>query len=345
MADISRYLNAIMAAVLGEQVRGSIHDAIDIINKVGEKQLGAGTAINEGDPAGGYYDNSLYINTSTDQLLKCNGTTWVAIDYIRGNGIADITGPVTSGLVDIYTINYTDGASVTFDVHNGRGIISVTKTNTTGLIDTYTIAYNDGTNNTFTIKNGNEWYWGQLVSGMVAADTAFTLPFEVRPGDGYLNIAEDAIYSCKSGAPAGVASVWNYRFTIASAATGTNDYGMLINKPAINGNTLLGNMTSATLGLMDVSDADMWLNDGATPPVIIEKTMAVDSTSITFSTAEMSAIVANGWAVRPFFSCAIDQAPPSLKKMIAKTDGSLQLTYSKVKSAQAPCKCRLRIVK
>ena len=33
MADISRYLNQIKAAVKGEEVRGSIHDAIDAINK------------------------------------------------------------------------------------------------------------------------------------------------------------------------------------------------------------------------------------------------------------------------------------------------------------------------
>ena len=32
MADISRYLNAILAAVYGEEVRGSIHDAINVIN-------------------------------------------------------------------------------------------------------------------------------------------------------------------------------------------------------------------------------------------------------------------------------------------------------------------------
>ena len=32
MADISRYLNAILAAVYGEEVRGSIHDAIKVIN-------------------------------------------------------------------------------------------------------------------------------------------------------------------------------------------------------------------------------------------------------------------------------------------------------------------------
>ena len=345
MADISRYLQAIMQAVLGEQVRGSIHDAIDIINKVSEKQIDAGTAINAGDPAGSYYDKSLYINTATDKLLRCNGTTWQEVGYIRGNGISEITGPVSSGLTDTYTIHYTDGDTVDFTVTNGKGILSVTLTNQSGLLDTYTIAYNDGNTDTFTVKNGNEWYWGTLVSGKVAAGASFTLPFAVRPGDGYLNISEDALYECTSGANAGMTSVWEYKFTITSSSTGTNDYSMLINLPSINSVQLIGNKTSAQLGLKAEADSDTWLKDSSTPPQVIEKTMAVDSTSITFSTAEMATVVANGWAVKAFFDCAIDQVPPTLKKMIAKTDGSLQINYSKVKAAQAPCKCKLRIIK
>ena len=39
MANINTYLQAILQAVYGEDVRGSIHDAIDIINKVGEVVL------------------------------------------------------------------------------------------------------------------------------------------------------------------------------------------------------------------------------------------------------------------------------------------------------------------
>ena len=37
---------------------------------------------------------------------------------------------------------------------NGRGISSVAKTGTNGLIDTYTITYSDGTTSTFTVTNG-----------------------------------------------------------------------------------------------------------------------------------------------------------------------------------------------
>ena len=98
-----------------------------------------------------------------------------------GRGIQEITGPVTSGLVDTYTIHYTDGTTSVFTVTNGapgangtngangqdgqdgqngqdgqdgRGIQNITGPVTNGLNDTYTINYTDGTTSTFTVKNG-----------------------------------------------------------------------------------------------------------------------------------------------------------------------------------------------
>ena len=37
---------------------------------------------------------------------------------------------------------------------SGRGIVSITKTSTSGLVDTYTILYTDDTTSTFTVTNG-----------------------------------------------------------------------------------------------------------------------------------------------------------------------------------------------
>ena len=89
-----------------------------------------------------------------------------------GNGIASITGPTTNGLVDTYTITYTNGQTTTFTVTNGaagapgtpgapgndgedgRGITSITGPVTVGLTDTYTIHYSDNTTSTFTVTNG-----------------------------------------------------------------------------------------------------------------------------------------------------------------------------------------------
>ena len=48
-----------------------------------------------------------------------------------------------------YELGYVKGA-------DGRGIVSIEKTGTSGLIDTYTITYSDGTTTTFVVKNGED---------------------------------------------------------------------------------------------------------------------------------------------------------------------------------------------
>lgn len=71
-----------------------------------------------------------------------------------GKGVVSIEKTSTSGLVDTYTITYTDGDTDTFTITNGNGIASVAKTGTSGLVDTYTITYTDGDTDTFTVTNG-----------------------------------------------------------------------------------------------------------------------------------------------------------------------------------------------
>lgn len=88
-----------------------------------------------------------------------------------GRGITSISKTGTNGLVDTYTITYTDATTSTFEVTNGkdgvdgtngtngtdgRGIVSITKTSTSGLVDTYTILYTDETTSTFTVTNGKD---------------------------------------------------------------------------------------------------------------------------------------------------------------------------------------------
>lgn len=72
-----------------------------------------------------------------------------------GNGIASIEKTGTSGLVDTYTITFTNGNSTTFTVKNGKGIVSIAKTGSSGNVDTYTITFNDGDTTTFTVTNAN----------------------------------------------------------------------------------------------------------------------------------------------------------------------------------------------
>lgn len=86
MADISQYLAAILSAVYGEDVRGSIHDAIEIINDVSEVILSTGTAITGPTSSStGFYEDSLYLNTNTYELWKCVGTdTWSSLGILKG---------------------------------------------------------------------------------------------------------------------------------------------------------------------------------------------------------------------------------------------------------------------
>jgi len=87
MADISTYLAAILSAVYGEDVRGSIHDAIEIINDVSEVVLSTGTAVTGPTSSStGFYDGSLYLNTNTYELWKCAGVdTWSSLGILKGD--------------------------------------------------------------------------------------------------------------------------------------------------------------------------------------------------------------------------------------------------------------------
>lgn len=87
MADISQYLQDILDAVYGEQVRGSIHDAIEIINDVSEVVLSTGTAVTGPTSSStGFYTDSLYLNTSTYELWKCVGTdSWTSLGVMKGD--------------------------------------------------------------------------------------------------------------------------------------------------------------------------------------------------------------------------------------------------------------------
>lgn len=89
--------------------------------------------------------------------------------------IVSIEKTSSEGLVDTYTIYYSDGTTSTFQITNGSNgkdgidgkdgkdgltdgvsITSIEKTKTEGLVDTYTIYFNNGTSTTFQITNGKD---------------------------------------------------------------------------------------------------------------------------------------------------------------------------------------------
>lgn len=197
MADISSYLAAIMAAVYGEDVRGSIHDAIELINDVSEVVMTTGTAVTGPTSSStGFYSDSLYLNTNTMELWKCVGTnSWQSQGTLKGadgdpgNGIVSITKTSTSGLVDTYTILFTDGNSTTFNVTNGAD-------GQDG---------QDGRDGT----NGSVWYKGTAIDGTGSSITGF-------PGnlnDFYLNATTGNVYNCTQTGTA-LTALWDYVMTL-----------------------------------------------------------------------------------------------------------------------------------
>ena len=120
---------------------------------------------------------------SAYEIWLQQGNTGTEEDFIAsligesGRGIASIEKTSTSGLIDTYTITYTDDTTDTFQVKNGkdgtngidgkdgangqdgqdgRGIVKIEKTSTAGLVDTYTITYTDNTTSTFQVTNGKD---------------------------------------------------------------------------------------------------------------------------------------------------------------------------------------------
>ena len=112
-----------------------------------------------------------------------------------GNGIKNIAKISSVGLVDTYTITYTDDTTFTFTITNGNGIESIEKTNTEGLVDTYTITYTNGNQTTFTVTNAKSIAKIEYVSSDVLVDTYkityndnTTSTFTVKNGNGIENI-------------------------------------------------------------------------------------------------------------------------------------------------------------
>ena len=231
MADISQDLQKILDAIYGEEVRGSIYHAISLINDVSEVVLTTGTAVTSASSSStGFFTDSLYLNTDTYELWKCVGTDmWQSLGILKGatgNGIDNIEKTASVGLVDTYTITYTDSTTDKFDITNGE----------------------DG-------ANGNKWYRGTGISGKAALPTVYANSgvADANSGDMFLNPSEGAVYSCVTGGIPSVAT-WQYEMTLSGGSGGTSDYPDLNNKPQINGHTLVGNQTGADLGLASSTD-------------------------------------------------------------------------------------------
>lgn len=153
MADISTELQAIMDAIYGEDVRGSIHDAIEKINDVSEVTLTLGTAVTSASSSvTGFYKDSVYLNTNTYDVWKCTGSAWSLQGNVKGvKGDTGNTGP-QGPKGDTGNTGPQGPKGETGDT--GNGIRGIAKTGTSGSQDIYTITFTNGDTTTFTVTNG-----------------------------------------------------------------------------------------------------------------------------------------------------------------------------------------------
>lgn len=154
-----------------------------------------------------------------------------------GVGISSISKTSTVGLVDTYTITFTDSSTTTFEVTNGTkgdtgdGIARIEKTGTEGLVDTYTITMTSGATATFTVTNGAKGDPG---------DDGFS-PIIVEDPDN-----TDEIYKLDITDANGTIVTPNLK---GGGSGGTTNYEALNNKPKINNVELTGNKSLADLGI------------------------------------------------------------------------------------------------
>jgi hypothetical protein len=135
----------------------------------------------------------------------------------------------------------------------GIGITNIEKTGTSGLVDTYTITFSDGSTQTYTVTNGadgNKWYHGTTISGGAVLPTVYPTSgiAKANAGDAYLNSSEGYVYVCITGGDANTAT-WSFNLALsggggASALNDLNDVDIdastLANKDILEFNAATG---------------------------------------------------------------------------------------------------------
>lgn len=180
MIDISTALQNILKAVYGRDVRESIHDAIYQIDANANEaidlaQIKFGTAVNSPtDPIAGFTENSVYLNVNTGIMWRLEGGSWVKKGTFKSIDSISLSG--TSGLIDTYTITFTDGSTSNFNVKNGadgKSITGITKTSTSGNVDHYDVNLSDGTTTSgFDVTNGTNGANGKSIANISLASTS-----------------------------------------------------------------------------------------------------------------------------------------------------------------------------
>ena len=85
------------------------------------------------------------------------------------------------------TLTFADGSQETGTASGLKGISSIAKTGTSGLVDTYTITYTDGSTSTFTVTNGADGSFYIVTAGIKSTDDPYGNIEYYIGGDFYKN--------------------------------------------------------------------------------------------------------------------------------------------------------------
>ena len=110
----------------------------------------------------------IYSGTSSSAPTSVSQYTWFQWKGEKGDqgvSIRTITKVGSSGLVDTYIINMSNGTNYGFTVKNGSSIQNISKSSSSGLVDTYVIRTTDGELTAFNVTNAKSITGISLVSG------------------------------------------------------------------------------------------------------------------------------------------------------------------------------------
>lgn len=125
----------------------------------------ADRAINDLVAASQVTPTDLFVLEQSATAKKLTGqilANWLMSFADGHGGIASITytAPTAPSLYGTLTITLADETDYDVPLLNGRGIEGIVKTGTEGLVDTYTVTYTDLTTDTFTVTNGAQGIQG-----------------------------------------------------------------------------------------------------------------------------------------------------------------------------------------
>ena len=138
--------------------------------------------------------------------------------------VSDITGGHRITIVDVNgtkTVDVMDGG-------DGRGIVSVTKTGTAGLVDTYTIVYTEGENSTFTVTNGEDGVSPTITVSEITGGHRITITDKNHPSGLTVDVMDGqdggdgrGIVSVEKTGTSGLTDTYTITYTSGNATTFT----------------------------------------------------------------------------------------------------------------------------